>query len=232
MMNLVFMLLYFIIIVLVIEISVTLLKLTGLKSTVARFQVISMLTGTGFTTDESKSIIDHPVRRKISMFLILFGVFSLAVIISSISTLLTDDLRLMELSIIIGILVALAIFVKTPFLNNRISNKMRSEMYNHYELWEHPIEDVLFLEDEDVVMEIDIYEDSEFIDVKAFDVIPHGADINILFIESGEVIIRKELYEHKIKLGDNLLLYGDKREIEDAFSKEIEVMKKKKGTSE
>ncbi|MES9736126.1 hypothetical protein ABWK46_02085, partial [Peribacillus frigoritolerans] len=167
MMNVLFMLLYFIIIVLVIEISVTLMKLTGLKGTVARFQVISMLTGTGFTTDESKSIIDHPVRRKISMFLILFGAFSLAVIISSISTLLTDDLRLMELSIIIGILLVLTVLVKVPFLNNRLSNKMKSEMYNHYELWEHPIEEVLFLEDEDVVMEIDIYEDSEFIDVKA-----------------------------------------------------------------
>ncbi|MDP9738820.1 UNVERIFIED_ORG: putative membrane protein YphA (DoxX/SURF4 family) [Bacillus sp. B2I3] len=227
MMNVLFMLLYFIIIVLVIEISVTLMKLTGLKGTVARFQVISMLTGTGFTTDESKSIIDHPVRRKISMFLILFGAFSLAVIISSISTLLTDDLRLMELSIIIGILLVLTILVKVPFLNNRLSNKMKSEMYNHYELWEHPIEEVLFLEDEDVVMEIDIYEDSEFIDVKAFDVISHGADINILFIESGEVKIRKELYEYKIKLGDNLFLYGNKKEIEETFSKEIEEMKKK-----
>jgi hypothetical protein len=221
------MLLYFIIIVLVIEISVTLMKLTGLKGTVARFQVISMLTGTGFTTDESKSIIDHPVRRKISMFLILFGAFSLAVIISSISTLLTDDLRLMELSIIIGILLVLTVLVKVPFLNNRLSNKMKSEMYNHYELWEHPIEEVLFLEDEDVVMEIDIYEDSEFIDVKAFDVISDGADINILFIESGEVKIRKELYEYKIKLGDNLFLYGNKKEIEETFSKEIEEMKKK-----
>lgn len=226
-MNVLFMLLYFIIIVLVIEISVTLMKLTGLKGKVARFQVISMLTGTGFTTDESKSIIDHPVRRKISMFLILFGAFSLAVIISSISTLLTDDLRLMELSIIIGILLVLTILVKVPFLNNRLSNKMKSEMYNHYELWEHPIEEVLFLEDEDVVMEIDIYEDSEFIDVKAYDVISHGADINILFIESGEVKIRKELYEYKIKLGDNLFLYGNKKEIEETFSKEIEEMKKK-----
>ncbi|MFJ5748756.1 hypothetical protein ACIP97_09145 [Peribacillus frigoritolerans] len=226
-MNVLFMLLYFIIIVLVIEISVTLMKLTGLKGTVARFQVISMLTGTGFTTDESKSIIDHPIRRKISMFLILFGAFSLAVIISSISTLLTDDLRLMELSIIIGILLVLTILVKVPFLNNRLSNKMKSEMYNHYELWEHPIEEVLFLEDEDVVMEIDIYEDSEFIDVKAFDVISDGADINILFIESGEVKIRKELYEYKIKLGDNLFLYGNKKEIEETFSNEIEEMKKK-----
>jgi hypothetical protein len=161
------------------------------------------------------------------MFLILFGAFSLAVIISSISTLLTDDLRLMELSIIIGILLVLTVLVKVPFLNNRLSNKMKSEMYNHYELWEHPIEEVLFLEDEDVVMEIDIYEDSEFIDVKAFDVISHGADINILFIESGEVKIRKELYEYKIKLGDNLFLYGNKKEIEETFSKEIEEMKKK-----
>ncbi|MBT2604193.1 hypothetical protein J7E55_14410 [Bacillus sp. ISL-53] len=231
-MNLLFMLLYLIIIILVIEISVTLMKLTGLKGTVARFQVISMLTGTGFTTDESKSIIDHPVRRKISMFLILFGAFSLAVIISSISTLLTDDLRLMELSIIIGILVVLTVLVKAPFLNNRLSNKMKSEMYNHYELWEHPIEEVLFLEEEDVVMEIDIYEDSEFIDVKAFDVISDGADINILFIESGEVKIRKELYEYKIKLGDNLFLYGNKKEIEETFSKEIEEMKKKKSASD
>ena len=230
-MNLLFMLLYLIIIILVIEISVTLMKLTGLKGTVARFQVISMLTGTGFTTDESKSIIDHPVRRKISMFLILFGAFSLAVIISSISTLLTDDLRLMELSIIIGILVVLTVLVKAPFLNNRLSNKMKSEMYNHYELWEHPIDEVLFLEEEDVVMEIDIYEDSQFIDVKAFDVISDGADINILFIESGEVKIRKELYEYKIKLGDNLFLYGNKKEIEETFSKEIEEMKKKKSAS-
>ncbi|WP_242485371.1 hypothetical protein [Peribacillus sp. TH27] len=231
MMNVVFMVLYFLIIGLVIEISVTLLKLTGLKNTVARFQVISMLTGTGFTTDESKSIIDHPVRRKISMFLILFGAFSLAVIISSISTLLTDDLRLMELSIIIGILTILTITVKTPFINNRLSNKMQSEMHNHYELWEHPIEEVLFLENEDVVMQIDINEDSEFIDVITFDIVSRGVDINILYIESGEAKIRKELNEHKIKLGDNLFLYGNKNEIEETFSKEIEAMNKKENAS-
>ncbi|WP_260320177.1 MULTISPECIES: hypothetical protein [Peribacillus] len=225
--NVLFMLLYMIIIALVIEISVTLLKMTGLKSKVARFQVISMLTGTGFTTDESKSIIDHPVRRKISMFLILFGVFSLAVIISSISTLLSDDLRLTELSIIIGILIVLTVLIKSRFMNNRLSAKMKSEMYNHYELWEHPIEDILFLEDDDVLMKIDIYEKSEYIDVKVADILSQEADINILFIESGEVKHRKELCEYKIKMGDNLFLYGNKKEIEETFSNEIEVMKKK-----
>ncbi|MFF5399277.1 hypothetical protein ACFY5J_19075 [Peribacillus butanolivorans] len=39
--------------------------------------------------------------------------------------------------------------------------------------------------------------------------------------------IRKELNEHKIQLGDNLFLYGNKNEIEETFSKEIEAMNKK-----
>ncbi|MGE7068604.1 hypothetical protein [Peribacillus butanolivorans] len=96
----------------------------------------------------------------------------------------------------------MTITVKTPFINNRLSNKMQSEMHNHYELWEHPIEEVLFLENEDVVMQIDINEDSEFIDVNTFDIVSRGVDINILYIESGEAKIRKELNEHKIQLGD------------------------------
>ncbi|AXN38438.1 hypothetical protein CN689_12540 [Peribacillus butanolivorans] len=133
----------------------------------------------------------------------------------------------MELSIIIGILT---ITVKTPFINNRLSNKMQSEMHNHYELWEHPIEEVLFLENEDVVMQIDINEVSEFIDVNTFDIVSRGVD-NILFIESAEAKIREELNEHKIQLGDNLFLYGNKNEIEETFSKEIEAMNKKKNAS-
>lgn len=229
-MNLVFMLLYFIIIGLVIEVSVTLFKLTGLENTVARFQVISMLTGTGFTTDESNSIIDHPVRRKISMFLILFGVFSLAVIISSISTMLSDDLRIKELSIIMAILMLIIIIVKLPFIYNRLSNKMHSEMHNHYNLWEHPIKEVLFLEDDDVVMKLDINKDSELINQNAGEVISRGIDINILFIKSGEAKIRKKLSKHELKLGDKLFLYGNKKEIEENFSKEIEAMNKNNGS--
>lgn len=228
-MNLVFMLLYFIIIGLVIEVSVTLFKLTGLENTVARFQVISMLTGTGFTTDESNSIIDHPVRRKISMFLILFGVFSLAVIISSISTMLSDNLRIKELSIIMAILMLLIIIVKLPFIYNRLSNKMHSEMHNHYNLWEHPIKEVLFLEEDDVVMKLDINKDSELINQNAGEVISRGIDINILFIKSGEAKIRKKLSKHELKLGDKLFLYGNKKEIEENFSKEIEAMNKNNG---
>ena len=98
-----FIALYAVIIALVIEIGVILFHMTGLEKEIARYQVISMLTGTRFTMQESALIIDHPIRRRISSGLILFGYFSLAVIISSIATILSNDLRIELLLIIIGI---------------------------------------------------------------------------------------------------------------------------------
>jgi hypothetical protein len=96
-MSLLFLLVYLIIILVVIEIFVVLFRLTGLKVEVSRFQVISMMTGTGFTTGESELILGHPIRRKLAAFLILFGAFSLAVIISSISQFLSKGIVLTEI---------------------------------------------------------------------------------------------------------------------------------------
>ncbi|MGG3943656.1 hypothetical protein ABEV54_19690 [Peribacillus psychrosaccharolyticus] len=143
-----------------------------------------------------------------------------------------DNLRIKELSIIMAILMLIIIIVKLPFIYNRLSNKMHSEMHNHYNLWEHPIKEVLFLEDDDVVMKLDINKDSELINQNAGEVISRGIDINILFIKSGETKIRKKLSKHELKLGDKLFLYGNKKEIEENFSKEIEAMNKNNGSLE
>src|SRR3954471_1286030 len=107
-MNLLFLSIYLVIIIAVIEIFVILFRLTGLKTEVSRFQVISMMTGTGFTTGESELILGHPIRRKLATILILFGAFSLAVIISSISQFLSEGLRLAE--ILTGAGVVLVVF--------------------------------------------------------------------------------------------------------------------------
>jgi hypothetical protein len=47
------------------------LKLTGLSPEVARFQGRSAFTGTGFTTTEAEKVVNHPVRRKIIMWLMI-----------------------------------------------------------------------------------------------------------------------------------------------------------------
>jgi uncharacterized membrane protein YphA (DoxX/SURF4 family) len=208
-----FILLYFLIIALVIEIAVVLLNLTGMKTKVSRFQVISMLTGTGFTTDESKVIMDHPVRRKIGAFLILFGAFSLAVIISSISNILANDLRIKELSYICIGLVILLTVLHTPWIKKKASNKLEDEIEKHYQLYERPIKDVLYLNEDDLVTDLVVEEDSKLIGQKIENIISRDDDISILFIKRGKVQIRRGLYDSEIREGDQLFLYGNKNEI-------------------
>ena len=47
------------------------LKLTGLSGEAARFQARSAFTGTGFTTGEAEKVVDHPVRRRVIMLLMV-----------------------------------------------------------------------------------------------------------------------------------------------------------------
>ncbi|MGY1711755.1 cation:proton antiporter regulatory subunit [Geodermatophilus sp. SYSU D00758] len=47
------------------------LTMTGMTLQHARFQARSAFTGTGFTTSEAESVVDHPARRRIVMVLML-----------------------------------------------------------------------------------------------------------------------------------------------------------------
>ena len=59
--------------IIVIRIGAIALELTGLPSEIAAFQAQSAFSGTGYTTSESESIVNHPVRRRIVRILIMFG---------------------------------------------------------------------------------------------------------------------------------------------------------------
>ena len=57
---------------------------TGLPLEVARYQARSLLTGVGFTTSESETIVNHPTRRRIAMALMLVGNAGLVTILASV----------------------------------------------------------------------------------------------------------------------------------------------------
>lgn len=57
---------------------------TGLPVEVARYQSRSLLTGVGFTTSESETIVNHPTRRQIAMLLMLVGNAGLVTILASV----------------------------------------------------------------------------------------------------------------------------------------------------
>lgn len=227
MINAVFMILYMAIILCVVEFSATIFRLTGLDSTVSRFQVISMLTGTGFTTDESDSIINHPIRRKIGAFLILFGAFSLAVIISNLSAILANDIRLLEISIILIVCIFLLLVVRLAFIKNFLTKKFRHNLEEHYDLCEHPIQDVLFLDQDDTVTDVSIKEGSKLIGKDLCNLIDENNDINLLFVKRGEIKIRKGLSEEKIQEGDQLYVYGNKKDMKSLFCDDWETKEKR-----
>ena len=49
----------------VVRLASTIMRLTGLPDNVARFQSLSAITGTGFTTRESELIVNYPIRRRV-----------------------------------------------------------------------------------------------------------------------------------------------------------------------
>ena len=216
-MGFVFILVYLGIIFAVIEISTALFIFTGLKRKVARFQAISMLTGTGFTTGESELIIDHPIRRKLGAFLILFGAFSLAVIISAITNLLTESFYTMEIAYIAGGIFAMLFILKLPRVQKILTKKLKRELKEHYELADLPITDVLLMDEDDEVREISIGENSPYKGKKFNEIIQNDEDIMLLFIKRGDLNIRNKAQDTTLKPGDRIIVYGNNPLISEKF---------------
>ena len=86
-------------------------RLTGLTGERARFQVISLLTGTGFTTRESEIIMSSQHRRRLARITMLFGyVFNITIVSALVNVFLS--LKLTQIGhYYFGLLIPLAAIV-------------------------------------------------------------------------------------------------------------------------
>jgi hypothetical protein len=69
---------------LVTKIATVALTHTGLSQEIARFQSRSAFTGVGFTTSESENVVNHPLRRRVLLLLMLFGNAGIITVIASV----------------------------------------------------------------------------------------------------------------------------------------------------
>ena len=82
------------------------LQLTGLTPEVARFQARSAFTGVGFTTGESETLVNHPVRRQILMMLMFWGNIGIAAVIATtIASFANKDAGFEQVLLKIGVLL-------------------------------------------------------------------------------------------------------------------------------
>jgi len=104
-----------------------LFELAGMERRKARFQTLSALTGTGFTTGEAESVVNHPKRRNIASWLIFLGTTA---IIGSILGLLFLILRasapsLSGIIIMVTTIVAIILLIKLGLVNSLTDSIVR-----------------------------------------------------------------------------------------------------------
>jgi K+/H+ antiporter YhaU regulatory subunit KhtT len=108
------------------RVAAVMLVHTGISSEAARFQARSAFTGVGFTTSESESVMNHPVRRHIVMAVMLIGNVGFITVISTSVLTLTQfqsdgQNPVIVLSMLSGGLIVLMLIARSQWIDRRLS---------------------------------------------------------------------------------------------------------------
>ena len=107
--------------------AVLVLVVTGLSRESARFQARSALTGSGFTTSESEAVVDHPVRRRAIMRLMLIGNAGIVTVVASLVLSFrggSGDERLVRAAVLVAGLALLWWLSRRDWVDRRLTALM------------------------------------------------------------------------------------------------------------
>ena len=117
------------------------LTLTGVSEEIARFQARSAFTGAGYTTEESETIVNHPVRRKIISSLMLMGNIGMAGVIASVIATLSYNSEanwILRFSLLLMGILLMYILSRSEFLSRFLSKMIERALltvsYTHLTL--------------------------------------------------------------------------------------------------
>jgi hypothetical protein len=196
------------------------LTFTGLSEEAARFQARSAFTGTGFTTGESKKVVDHPARRRIILLLMtLRSAGLMTIIISLILTLGTggDESSLKgRLFWLIGGVIVLGLLAKSKPLNAVLYRIMKWALAKWTELDTRDYAGLLKLSGDYAVTELQIKK-GDWLEGKKLaecDLFEEGLTVlGITRSDGGYVGVPAA--ETEIYKGDTLIIYGRSKAVEE-----------------
>jgi hypothetical protein len=178
------------------------LEATGMERSKARFQALSALSGTGFTTREAESIVDHPKRRRIVSWLIFLGSVGITAFIVIMILYVRAGIAAPTITHI-GIILA-SIFVFIVLIWTGTINRLTSLILH-------------LLHKTPVVVEI-LHQAGEYgvarIKIDKADGLTIGnakfkaRNITVLAIERGNKVLSLPKNEEPVQAGDCMLCYG------------------------
>jgi Trk K+ transport system NAD-binding subunit len=217
-------------------------KLTGLATNKIKFQVASLFTGSGFTTNESELIVDDERRRKIAIVCMYTGhVFSvvfmglLTNVLISIATITNSNSPVPETKLWYYIvfyvslgLFLFVLFLKIPPINRRFQSLLEKIAINTSSKKKNTnIITVLDLYGKNAIAEVVLNNIPEFAQEKTLYemALTKKYFINVLSIKRGKRILEvtKDTMFNK---RDVLVIYGSTRDIKAAFIDSLDKNKK------
>jgi Trk K+ transport system NAD-binding subunit len=219
-------------------------KLTGLASKKIRFQVASLFTGSGFTTNESEIIVNDDKRRRIAVTCMYVGhIFSVVfmglitnVLISVATTLLNTDVNFLPPAdwyyivffVTLGLL-GLMLFLKIPPINKRFQNMLEKiAIAASTKDRKTNIINVIDLYGKNAIVEVILNNIPDFaVDAPLYKMqLTNKYFINVLSIKRGTKVIEVNK-DTMFAKGDILVLFGSTRDIKSAFIDSVSKDKKK-----
>ncbi|WP_136656332.1 hypothetical protein [Nitratireductor sp. XY-223] len=114
-----------------VRIGAVAMRLTGLPENIARFQCVSALTGTGFTTHEAEMIVNYPIRRRIVVVLMVLGNLGLISIASTFIVAFVHTGPDMQHIAVQATILAVAILVTFLVLSNQTLDRGMCALIGH-----------------------------------------------------------------------------------------------------
>ncbi len=206
--------------ILVTRIASLALTHTGLSMQAARFQARSAFTGVGFTTSESEQVINHPLRRRIILSLMLLGNAGIVTSITSlILTFITpgeEGLWNVKILILIGGLAVLWYASVSKWVDKHLSRVINAALNKYTDLDVKDYASILHLAEHYRVSRINVESGDWVTDTPLRELELHNEGILVLGIQrkNGDYL-GAPTGDSVIKPEDTLILYGKRSTLEE-----------------
>jgi len=201
-----------ILLIVIVEIAAIALNMTGLDMRKARFQALSAITATGFTTEEAEDVVKDGKRRRIIMSLMIIGFIIWASLTSLIINAFIASHKLVptiiQLSALLVVFVVVLYLARyRPFVK-RFRGVVSSYLARRTTLERKSIDEVLRLAQGYGIAEISLTKGSKNIGLSLKDTSFRQMDILVLAIERDNEIIPAPHASDILKENDTLICYG------------------------
>lgn len=210
----------------IIEIYTIFFMLTGLSHTRSIFQVISLLTNSGFTTSESEIIVSSRRRRRLAILIMitgnLFNVVVVSVLVNMIITLYRDPFFNFSQALIgLGLFLLVAtLYKRLPFIRARF-DKLIKQIANKW-MYSKKSNPLLVLDNFSgyCIVEVKIIEMPKVLQDKTIfeSRLSNDFGIRVLFIKRGDHYIGDIDDSQVVLLMDRIIIFGPLHNINKIFN--------------